>query len=259
MKKSFRLLGILLILVLNSFCFAGMMVHTANATYVEGAITKDTIWTLVDSPFVVSGDIIIYPNATLTIEPSVEVRFGGNFSMTVEGKLSALGTVDKIVKFTSNKIEPQTGDWKTINFIGTQLSSLTNCAVEYAADGIFVNNGNVEIDTSTITQAQHDGVYVENGDLTIQNSNISLCHENGVNIDTSTVTIQDSQITENSISGITITGNNQITIQRNLIIANGDGIVLKGNVTSGVDINDNVIAANSENGVLFAAEAHTAT
>ncbi|MBE0520427.1 hypothetical protein IBX35_05235 [Candidatus Bathyarchaeota archaeon] len=64
------------------------------ATYVEGPIIQDTVWTLVDSPFIVSEDVIIYPDVTLTIEPEVEVEFGGDFSLIVEGRLVANGTTD---------------------------------------------------------------------------------------------------------------------------------------------------------------------
>ena len=87
-----------------------------NATYVEGPITQDTIWTLVDSPFVLSNDVTVYSNATLTIESGVEVRFGGAFSLVVSGKLYANGT-DREITFTSNKEQPAVGDWNSIVFL----------------------------------------------------------------------------------------------------------------------------------------------
>ena len=50
-------------------------------TYVSGAITQDTTWTLTGSPYIVTGDVTVRystynsSTATLTIEPGVEVRF----------------------------------------------------------------------------------------------------------------------------------------------------------------------------------------
>ena len=76
MKKQLKMLLILLTIASSIFSFANRTLFTiVNATYVEGPITQDTIWTRVDSPFVVSKDVTVYSNATLTIEPDVEVKF----------------------------------------------------------------------------------------------------------------------------------------------------------------------------------------
>ena len=78
MKKQLKMLLILLTIASSIFNFTNRtLFSTVNATYVEGPITQDTIWTRVDSPFVVSKDIMVYPNATLTIESGVEVKFEG--------------------------------------------------------------------------------------------------------------------------------------------------------------------------------------
>lgn len=70
MKKRLELFVILLTVI---FVVAGLGNRTlfpvVKATFVEGAITQNTTWALVDSPFVLSGDVTVYPNATLTIEP----------------------------------------------------------------------------------------------------------------------------------------------------------------------------------------------
>jgi hypothetical protein len=74
----------------------------------KGEITMDTVWTLVDSPFILSGNVTVHQGVTLTIEPGVEVRFGGKFSLIVNGKLNAKGTPEsnRLIKFTSNKEMP---------------------------------------------------------------------------------------------------------------------------------------------------------
>ncbi|MGC9345577.1 MAG: right-handed parallel beta-helix repeat-containing protein, partial [Candidatus Bathyarchaeales archaeon] len=134
----------------------------------------------------------------------------------------------------SNKEEPSAGDWNTIKFNGTEKSTLMGCFIAYARDGIFVENGIVEIENSTI----------------------KLCSQNGINGKNSWLTVQDSIIMENSGNGVCITGNGQATIQRNTIMANGNGILLTGNETSGVNISQNKISANTQNGIRIDANYH---
>ena len=117
MKKQLKLLPLLVVIIVGTFTFANSLLFpTVSATYVEGSITQDTIWTLTDSPFVVSKNVTVYPNVILTIEPGVEIRFGEKFSLIVNGQLIANGTQDKMTTFTSNKDQPEAGDWNTIEF-----------------------------------------------------------------------------------------------------------------------------------------------
>jgi len=270
MKKQFEMLFILVTVAFSIFSFANRTIFpTANATYVEGPITQDTIWTRVDSPFVVSKNITVYPNVTLTIESGVEVKFGGNFSLIISGQLYANGT-EKTITFTSNKEQPEVGDWKAIIFNGMKESLLIGCFVAYAEDGVFVENGNVTLENSIISLCRN-GITVANGELRIDSSNVSLCHQNGITvadgkltIDNSIVrlcsqsgisitnsesTIQNNTIAENQENGIYITGNGQITIQNNIVLANGNGIFLTGNETSSVNISQNIVSANKQNGI----------
>lgn len=235
MKKKLKVVAIILTTILSAFSFANKTYFTlANETYVEGPITRDTIWTLIDSPFITSKDVTIYPNATLIIEPGVEVKFGGDFSLIVSGKLYANGT-SKPIKFISNREEPIAGDWGAIKFNGTEKSTLIGCLVAYAKDGILIENGNVEIKDSTI----------------------SLCSQNGINATNSALTVQNTTIMENSGNGICINGNGHVTIQKSTIIANEIGILLTGNETSGVSISQNKISANKQAGIKIDADFHS--
>ena len=248
MKKQLKMLLILLTIASSIFNFTNRTLFTTvNATYVEGPITQDTIWTRVDSPFVVSKDIMVYPNATLTIESGVEVKFGGYFSLIISGRLYANGT-EKTITFTSNKEQPEVGDWNAIIFNGMEKSVLISCFVAYAEDGIFVENGSVELESSTVSLCQN-GVAVVDGKLIIENSTVNLCRQNGINITNSESTVQNSLIAENQENGICITGNGQVTIQENTILANGNGLLLTGNEISGVNISQNIISASKQSGI----------
>ena len=258
MKKQLEMLFILLTIAFGVFSFANRTLFpAANATYVEGPIMQDTIWTLVDSPFIVSKNVTVYSNAKLTIEPGVEVKFGGNFSIAIYGKLYANGT-DKAITFTSNKVQPEVGDWKAITFNGIEESVLIGCAVAYAENGVFVENGNVTLENSIIGLCQN-GIAVAGGVLTIDNSSISLCRKSGISITNGESTVQNTLIAENQENGIYITGNGQITIQNNTVLANGNGIFLTGNESSSVNISQNIISANKQNGIRIDANATDVT
>jgi hypothetical protein len=227
MKKKLKLFAILLTITFSTLTLADKKLFPAvNATYVEGAITQDTVWTLVDSPFVVSKDVTVYPNVTLTIEPEVEVRFGGNFSLTVEGRLVAEGTKDKMIRFTSNRYEPEAGDWGTIEINGTQSSSLLHCIIEYGTNGMTI----------------------ENGTLNVKNSLVSLNSENGIMIaGGNQVNVQNNSITSNG-DGVTLTGNltSEINILQNKILLNRQsGILLEADAYDDTVILDNALSENS--------------
>ena len=257
MKKGLKLFVILVAMISSTFGFADRtLFQTAKATYVEGLITQDTVWTLVDSPFVVSEDVTVYSNATLTVEPGVEVRFGGAFSLVVLGKLYANGT-EKAIKFTSNRDQPDAGDWNAIRFNGIEKSLLIGCIVADATDGIIVENGDVEIENLSISHCSQNGITVINGKLGIKASTVSFCSQDGINATNSELMIQDNLIMENDGNGIAITGDGQVTIQRNTILANGNGILLTGNETSKVNVNHNIISANKQNGIQLTADNHT--
>ncbi|NWG10487.1 right-handed parallel beta-helix repeat-containing protein [Candidatus Bathyarchaeota archaeon] len=255
MKRQICAFMILMTMIFGIFNSASRIFPAVRATYVEDPITKDTIWTLVDSPFVVSNNIAVYPNATLTIEPGVEVRFGGAFSLTISGKLFANG-IAKPITFTSNDLEPQTGDWNSVIFNGIEKSTLINCYVKYAINGIFVTNGDVEITNSFISYSQN-GITAEYGKLDVQSTSVSYCLQNGITVDNSNVTIQNCSIMQNEGNGISVTGDGPAIIQWNEIWANGNGILLTGVQTSTVDIDHNKISANSGNGIRIDAESHS--
>lgn len=238
MKKQLKLFAILLTIAFSIFTIVDKTLFPiARATYVEGPIEQDTVWTLVDSPFVVSKDVTVYPNVTLTIEPEVKVKFGGNFSLMVNGRLVAEGTEDKMIVFSSNRDEPEAGDWLTIKLNGTHKSSFLYCIIEYGTNGISV----------------------ENGTLNIQNSQVRLNSENGIMITNGDVEVKNNEIIKNTMSGITIAGGNRVNVQNNNLASNGDGVTLSGNLTSEINIHQNEILLNRQSGIHLEANVYTNT
>lgn len=255
MRKQICVFAILLTMVFGVFSSATKIFPVVKATYVEEPITEDTVWTLVDSPFVVSNDIMVYPSVTLTIEPGVEVKFGGAFSLAISGQLFADGT-SKPITFTSNKIEPQEGDWYAVIFNGIQRSTLINCIVKYATNGILVENGDVEVRNSLVTFSEN-GIVAINGELSVQNTTVSQCSQNGIVANSSETTVQNCIIMQNGENGIYVNGDGPTTIELNTLMANGNGILITGSTTSNVYVNQNIISVNDENGIQIDAENHS--
>lgn len=60
------------------------------------------VWTLAGSPYKVTSNIKVQSGTTLEIEPGVEVLFMGQYKLTVNGRLLAIGEADNYIKFTPN-------------------------------------------------------------------------------------------------------------------------------------------------------------
>ena len=74
-------------------------------TSVSGLIDSSTVWTKINSPYVMTGNVLIPGGVTLSIEAGVEVR-GDNFKIQTEGTLNAKGTPSAPVFITNVAITP---------------------------------------------------------------------------------------------------------------------------------------------------------
>lgn len=240
MKSEMKILALILAVIFSLAVFPFYNPFPAvRATYVEGEITMDTVWTLVDSPFVLSGDVTVRQGVTLTIEPGVEVKFGGKFSLIVNGKLIAKGAPesDRLIKFTSNKETPELGDWGTLYFNGTgQPPSLVeNCIIEYGTNGTIIANGELVVRNSVVRLNSENGIVALNGSLTIVSETEHYPYR--------------TLICNNTASGIRVSGGS-VTVQNSLIEFNGDGIILAGNLTKfSVNITGNNVSLNGRSGL----------
>jgi len=98
-------------------------------TPTSGTISVDTIWS--DDLITVIGDITVSPGVTLTINPGTTVFFSGSYSITIEGRLLAIGTESNMISFTSSV----NTHWKSLMFLPDNLdftSELEYCILENA-------------------------------------------------------------------------------------------------------------------------------
>ena len=115
MKKAFTLLTFIFILT-----------HFKAQTFVSGGIFTSTVWTQANSPYIVTGTLVVFPGVNLTIQPGVTIKFDANAVFEVRGKCSAIGTVNDSIVFTSNLTSPTPGSWFGIKLVGTSTPSISN-------------------------------------------------------------------------------------------------------------------------------------
>jgi hypothetical protein len=151
-------------------------------TNVQGTIITDTVWILAESPYVVTGDVIVNPDITLTIEPGVKVSFDGNYALFVNGTLLAKGNTAQSITFTSNKNSPAPGDWGMIDFRDTsKYSVLSHVVIEYGGNAtrsgdlcisgvLCVSTSSFVLDTSTIQHNATRGLVLRQSDAVISNN-----------------------------------------------------------------------------------------
>lgn len=201
-KPFFLILSIAVISVLLPITFAMPLGTEARTEVISTVISADTTWTLSGSPYVViSGSIIVSNGVKLTIEPGVIVKFDHNNGISVLGELSAKGTADQPIIFTSyndderggkeafSNSDPQPGDWRSIHVSYGGKAAIENAIINYG--GIYEiylaeNQGYIKPNianavskaTGAITSA--DGI-TEISHATITNNIIGIKSSSGEN------------------------------------------------------------------------------
>ncbi|PXF60373.1 MAG: hypothetical protein C4B58_00625 [Deltaproteobacteria bacterium] len=180
--------------------------------YYGGTVGSDTSIADPGIPYRVDQSVYINNNATLTIEPGVELRFDPNTLLQVgnysTGTLVAKGTDEDNIKFTSGSETPAPGDWYGVYF--TSLtgdgSMLGHTIVEYAGlsnYGIYIDGPSPTIDSCTIRHSSTYGVRVNgSGAEPAINCNTITANDVGIYVSGNA----NPQINDNDIRGNTTYG-----------------------------------------------------
>ena len=183
-----------------------------------GIITSDVVWG--QDTIDITCDVEVEPNVTLTINPGTVVRFNGPYSISVFGKLLAVGAENDSIRFTLHD---------SIDF---SLSMYNK-----GWQGIYIYSKSEPQDSSElryceISKSQLNGVRVYGTYVVISNCNI---HHNV----TTTNTNSGAGIAARYYSNLLITEN---YIHDNYSTQDGGGITINSNAT--VKILNNTIANN---------------
>ncbi len=251
--------ALLLIVILGgTIIFVGTVHASAQ---VIGTISTDTTWTLADSPYRLSGTVIVSSGVTLTIEPGVVVDLY-MYSMFIGGTLNAQGTIDNSIIFQTS----YPSSYPVIYFnSGKSWNELANsgCIIKNAvvsAVAINLNNCSAKIsnnyftntniyNTITVTASSPIivdnaivgngiGINTNNGNATISNNFIKCTGNYGIAA-TNNAYISDNNITGCN-TGVYIMGNSAVT--RNLITQNTYGVRSS---SATAKIENNIIANNN--------------
>jgi hypothetical protein len=206
----------------------------------EGTISGYALMTKANSPYIITGDIVVESGAQLIIEPGVEVRFTyisdpdnngqedtNAADLIVYGKLFAEGSETEPLLFTSNETPALKGDWGGIRFASSEgTSKISHATIEMAKDGVWTSsNCNIEISNCEIRTNIDYGVRLgSNSNATIVNSTI---HHNANGVWTSSncnIEISNCEIRTNIDYGVLLGSNSNATIVDSTIHLNATGI-----------------------------------
>ena len=170
------------------------------------------------------GTLTMNAGSTLTVDPGVVVKFYSGAGLDVHGALSAVGTSDLRVVFTSYKDDryggdlnldgygssPANGDWRGIYF--TNSADDANCVIDHAV----IRFGG---------SANSGMVYSYQTDLSISNSIFSNSSTNGIRTYQASLELSNNEIFGNSGDGLRFESTGSHTVTGSQIFANfGDGI-----------------------------------
>lgn len=156
-------------------------------------------------PYYLRTSLVVETGATLSLQPGVSVLSEGNIGLYVRGTLSAGGTSDSPVIFSSRKAEPSKGDWNGIYLgPGAGNSELNYCSVRYAggigycyygcrglgfyhgADrfaAVYVDESSPILDTCTIADSYTNGIETFGGVPAILSCSIQSSRQNGLRME----------------------------------------------------------------------------
>ena len=169
-------------------------------TEVRGIIFSDTTWTKANSPYALTGNILVNSEVTLTIEAGASVSLN-SYYIQVDGTLVAKGSSANKIHFDlgSIKFEESSNDWNE--------QTGTGCIIENAVlNSVTISSNNaIKLDHNSIT-----------GDVTVSGSSIISSNT----IVGAVITGDSTVVWKNTITGGILTGGLERTSVKYPIISN---------------------------------------
>ena len=143
MKSCFKIVNLLL--------FTLITIQLQAQTPVSGGIYQSTTWTRSNSPYIMTGPVVVFPGATLTIEPGVKilVRETGNGTSTgtnyleIRGTLQMVGQPNLPIQLEGENQKQRRDGWYGLKIMRSQGAVLRADYFHLANAyyGFFVDNG----------------------------------------------------------------------------------------------------------------------
>lgn len=163
-----------LVIIFSFFClFCNLF--TTDSIGIEVSGSQSGQWTLKNSPYIVTANIVIPENTNLTIEPGVVVKFAGYFSISVRGTLIATGLIEKRIIFTSihdkefgvveqpTSILPTSSDWIGLEIApsSTNTTRLDYCIIRYSEKAISASSANPTLNKIIIADCASRNIVID--------------------------------------------------------------------------------------------------
>lgn len=179
-KKNGRFENISICLILQ---FLLILSNAYSQKYVQGK--EYDVWSKLDSPFIVQGNILVAQGDELIIEPGVVVAFEDNFSFIIEGRFIAQGgnSDDSLIVFTSLSDDeyideryrrgrnlPYKGEWQGLVFDSAMVtkSILENVIIRFCSDPIKGVDSDICLKDITIEETENTVIHLNDSTYQIQ-------------------------------------------------------------------------------------------
>ncbi|MCW4028299.1 MAG: hypothetical protein NWE92_01460 [Candidatus Bathyarchaeota archaeon] len=218
MKRNLLLaLFLISIIVWGLVLFSAFNLDTVSATAeLSGIISSDATWTQANSPYILTGNLLVKNGVTLTIQSGVLVNLN-TYYMMVNGTLQVLGTAGNLTTFDDGEIifTQYSTNWNQ--------STNTGCIIQdaYVNSSVTVEGSAPYLINNTITR----GIKVDSGEPTISNNTIT---SQGIFLGLGN---ENASVSNNVISGCSVGIQVYVndfcsaTISGNLIVNNTIGLV----------------------------------
>ncbi len=257
------------------------------ATDVIGNLNADARWTKAGSPYRLTGDVVVGPGATLTIEPGVVVEAtatdglgtgtdAGRVEFTIRGALVANGTAAEPI--TLRGVSATAGSWYGLVFeAAAKPSSVSQVSITSATYGILGRANGSAFTLADVTLANgvngllwasatppvlqrltvrsHSGTGIELQDdgtagatVTVRDSAILSSGVDGLVIkDRVRATVLGTTVRQNTGTGIVVHPQASATVERSHLVGNRVG--LEARTGSALTFRNNVVVANLTKGL----------
>jgi hypothetical protein len=190
--------------------------HTIQGTSIGSNIVGDATWTRAGSPYLVTTSISVTNEATLTIEPGVDVYFVAGAGMRIEGGLSAQGTQASQVRIAGN----EGATWQGLTVVQpTRNVVLQSVRLQNAVVGLAIRQENPQLPRGSARVDVLVSLFIGNG--------MGIDANYAVLANAPRLTLRNNLLTNNQI-GLQVNnlpgGNIRPKFTHNSFTANGIGV-----------------------------------
>lgn len=206
--KIILLVGIALLLTAFLIVMGGKFwPKSLHGASIKGVQLRSQIWS---GTIQITDDVIFPPWLKVTIEPGTKILFDkkpdiegtgwtkyadayikdhndptgregyGQSHFELAGKVSAIGTKDRPIIFTSAQAKPEYADWDQL--VALRGSRFEYIELSYAHNGLNINGDNVTVKNSQIHDSLWSCVDIFSTDNVIENNKIYHCWHQGIGV-----------------------------------------------------------------------------